>query len=84
MSAVAARLDQVIKSLPPDRAASVEKLVWDVIQVIEPLPGEDADRQARLASHREHIRRSVDEARTLDWSGFERPPQEELEKRQDW
>ena len=84
MSTVSARLDQVMKTLTPDRAASVEKLVWDVIRIVES-PGPSAgDRQDKVAAHAEHVRSILNDAAAFDWSGLERPSQGESEKREDW
>jgi hypothetical protein len=84
MSALATRLERVIKSLPPDRAASVEKLVWDVIEIVEPPECPEEARGQQVAAHQEHIRRTLEEASALDWSTFKRPWQGNSEKREDW
>ena len=84
MTAIAERLDEVMRKLPPARATSVEKLVLDVIAVVEGERSPEMDREARIRAHREHIARCVDGAEALDWSDFERPPQGEYEVREEW
>ncbi len=60
MTAIAHRLDQKLRSLPPHRAASLERLVEDAIEVADPAPDLlAADREARIAAPREHIDRAV-------------------------
>ena len=84
MTAIAERLDRKLKTLPPATAASVERLVWDVLQVVDLAPEPVADRAARIVAHREHIKKCIDMAAELDWSGFERPDQGVSETREDW
>lgn len=84
MTAIAERLDEVMRRLPPARATTVEKLVRDVIAVVEETPGLEAAREARIQAHREHIAQCRAGADALDWSGFERPPQGEYEVREEW
>ena len=84
MTAIAQRLEQKLRTLPPHRAASLERLVEDAIAVADPVTPEQADREARIQAHREHIAKSLDMAAALDWSDFERPPQGEYEKREEW
>lgn len=87
MTAIAEKLDEVMRRLPPAAATSVEKLVRDVIEVVESAPSAETEREARdarIKAHREHISRCLEEASSLDWSDFERPPQGESEVREQW
>ncbi len=79
MTAIAERLDEVIRRLPPATATSVEKLVWDVIAVVEGAPSSATERETRIRAHEEHIVKCLAGAAALDWSDFERPPQGENE-----
>ena len=76
MTAIALELDQKLQSFDPATAASVERLVRDALQLAEgnPVP-------ASRESHREFIRRI---AGSFGDEPFERPPQGEFEKREDW
>lgn len=84
MSVIAERLDQKLKSLPPAKAASVERLVWDVLEVVDIEPAAPADRVADVQEHEAHVDRCLEMAAGLDWSDFERPEQGVSEKREDW
>lgn len=84
MTAIAARLDQKLKTLSPARAASVEKLVSDVLEIVENAPAPDTDRAAAIEAHREHWRKMDSLLDELDWSDFERPDQGVEEVREDW
>jgi hypothetical protein len=84
MTAIAERLDRVLRTLPPARATKVERLVDDVLAVVEEPATEEAAREARIAAHREHVARCLESASNMDWSDFERPPQGDYEKREDW
>lgn len=89
MTAIALELDRQLKRLSPERAASVAKVVRDVLDLVEAEAGpvaenEEATQEAAIAAHREHIRKALDAASELDWSDFERPPQGEYEKREEW
>ena len=85
MTAIAEHLDRKLKSMPAATAASVEKLVMDVLNVVETAPPAPAkDREAAIKAHQEHIRRCIDSASELDWSDFERPDQGVEEVREDW
>ena len=75
MIAIAERLDRKLKSLPPARAASVEKLVNDVLEVVDSVPVTSADRAAAIEAHQEHWRKMDAMLDKLDWSDFERPDQ---------
>ena len=75
MNAIAVELDQKLQSLDPDTAASVEQLVRDALHL--------ADRkkngsQTWPVGFWQQIR--------ADWGSepFERPPQGDFEKREDW
>ena len=84
MTAIAERLDRKLKSLPPDRAASVEKLVSDVLEIVgDSAPETDAERMAAIAAHQEHWRKMDVALDHLDWSDFERPDQGVEEIRED-
>ena len=84
MTAIAARLDQKLKTLSPARAASVEKMVNDVLEFVDATPASDADRAAAIEAHRQHIDKCLALAGELDWSEFERPDQGVEEIREDW
>ena len=76
MNAIAVELDRKLQGLDPDTAASVERLVRDALHLAE---------QKRSAvpkeSHREFIQRLRG---SFGDEPFERPPQGEFEKREDW
>lgn len=86
MTAIAEHLDRTLQSLPAAAAASVEKLVWDVISVVELQPQTPPTARGQSTARQEHqahwrkVDAMLDE---LDWSGFERPPQGESEMRED-
>lgn len=87
MTAIAKQLDQTLSSLPAATAASVERLVWDVINVVALRPQAavpEADRATAIRAHQAHWRQVDAMLDELDWSGFERPPQGESEVREDW
>lgn len=84
MTAIAERLDQKLKTLPPARAASVVRLVSDVLELVEDSPPSDSDRVTAIKAHQEHIDQCVEMAAELDWSDFERPAQGVSETREDW
>ncbi len=84
MTAIAERLDEAMRRLPPAKASSVEKLVNDVLAVVEDASSPDEERAARIRAHQEHWRKMDLLASELDWSDFERPPQLEEEIREDW
>lgn len=86
MTAIAEQLDRRLKAMPADKAASVSKLVLDLLEVVE---GESEsvpalDREAAIAAHRLHIEKVLDAASELDWSDFKRPDQGISETREDW
>ncbi len=84
MTDIAERLDQKLKSLPPAMAASVERLIWDVLQVVEsPLDGGPAPAFIGSDAHGTHIDTCLAMAAELDWSAFERPDQGVSEIRDD-
>ena len=74
MTAIAAELDRKLKSLDPKTAASVEQIVREVLLMAE----KKQNLAAWPAGFWECIR--------ADWGTepFERPPQGEFEKREDW
>ena len=80
MNAIAVELDQKLQSLDPETAASVEQRVRDALQWAGK---KSAPTQARAASttHRAHIAKF---AGLWAEDDFERPPQGEFEKREDW
>ena len=85
MTAIAEHLDRKLKTMPPAAAASVEKLVLDVLSIVEASPPPAApDREAAIKAHQEHIGRCIDAAAELDWSDFKRPDQGVEEVREDW
>jgi len=87
MTAVAQQLDQTLSRLPASAAASVERLVWDVINVVALRPQADvpeADSTTAIHAHQAHWRQVDAMLDELDWSGFERPPQGISEVREDW
>jgi hypothetical protein len=85
MTAIAEHLDRKLKTMPPAVAASVEKLVLDVISVVEASPPPPAqDHEAAIKAHQEHWKRVDAMTKELDWSGFERPDQGVEEVREDW
>ncbi len=80
MNAIAIELDQKLQSLDPETAASVEQLVRDTLQLAERRSDSSCNPDA-IAAHRAHIAKFAG-----IWAGddFERPPQGEFEKREDW
>ena len=84
MTAIANRLDRKLKSLSPARAASVVRLVEDVLAVVDAAPTTEADRAEAIEEHRKHIAKCLDMASKLDWSDFERPDQGVEEVREEW
>ena len=76
MNATAIELDQKLRTFDPQTAASVEKLVRDALQLAE-----QTRSVAAQESHREFIQRM---AGSFGDEPFERPPQGEFEKREDW
>jgi hypothetical protein len=84
MTAIAHRLDRKLHTLPPNRAASVEKLVADVLDFVDVSPQSDAERAEAIEAHRAHWRRMDAMLEELDWSDFERPDQGVEETREDF
>lgn len=80
MTAIAAELDQKLQTLDPETAAYVERLVRAALRQAESNLAPTADTKA-LAEHQAHIDKFAG-----IWAGddFERPPQGEFEKREDW
>lgn len=80
MTAIAAELDRKLQSLDPETAAFLERLVKDALQQADKNAAPSADARA-LAEHQAHIAKFAG-----IWAGenFERPPQGEFEKREDW
>ena len=76
MTAIAIELDQKLQKLDPGTAASVERLVRDALQLAE-----QSRSAAPKESHREFIQRM---AGSFGDEPFDRPPQGEFEKREDW
>ena len=80
MKTIAPELDQRLQQLDPVTAASVEQLVRDALRLAEgksaPMTNDEA-----VAAHRAHIARFVGMWADDD---FERPPQGEFEKREEW
>jgi len=75
MTAIAAELDRRLQSLDPETAASVEQIVRDALQLAEKRKNGAATWPVGFW---ERIR--------ADWGNepFERPPQGNFEKREDW
>lgn len=75
MTPIALELDQKIQSFDPETAASVERLVRDTLQLAE-------KKQANPSTWPSDFWQRIRE----DWGNepFERPPQGEFEKREDW
>jgi len=75
MTTIAAELDQRLQQLDPVTAASVERLVRDALQLAE-------TRKAADATLPDNFWQQI----RSDWGAepFERPPQGEFEKREDW
>ena len=84
MTAIAHRLDRKLKTLPPSRAASVEKLVADVLDLVDVSPQSDAEQAEAIEAHRAHVDKCLALAAELDWSDFERPDQGVEETREEW
>jgi hypothetical protein len=76
MTAIAAELDWKLRELDPQTAASVEQLVRDALKLAE-----QTSAATSKESHREFIQRM---AGSFGDEPFERPPQGEFEKREDW
>ena len=76
MTAIAVELDQKLRELDPKTAASVEQLVRDALKLAE-----QTGAATSKESHREFIQRM---AGSFGDEPFERPPQGEFEKREDW
>ena len=81
MNAIAVELDQKLQSLDPETAASVEQRVRDALQWAGKKSAPTAASLDTDASHRAHIAKF---AGLWAGDGFERPPQGEFEKREDW
>jgi hypothetical protein len=77
MTAIAAQLDEKLKSLDPKAASSLERLVRDLIEFADIKNG--ADKPEYLPA--DFFTRVAQE---FGKEPFERPPQGELEKRQNW
>lgn len=75
MTAIALELDQKLQTFDPETAASVERLVRDALQLAEKKPN---GASALPSQFWQRIRE--------DWGDepFERPPQGEFEKREEW
>lgn len=75
MNAIAIELDQKLQSLDPETAASVEQLVRDTLQLA-------SKKQANGSTWPPGFWQKIRE----DWGDepFERPPQGEFEKREEW
>jgi len=86
MTAIAEQLDRRLKAMAPERAATVSKLVHDLLEVVDASPGPtaSADREAAIAAHREHWQKMDAMLSEVDWSDFERPDQGVSKIREDW
>ncbi|MEN9575564.1 MAG: hypothetical protein RL514_3419 [Verrucomicrobiota bacterium] len=74
MTAIAAELDKKLQTLDPETAAYVEQLV------------REAMRQAEMKTAASHWPPDFWDKVRADWGNepFERPPQGEFEKREEW
>ena len=75
MSSIALELEATLKTLPPVKAQAVEQEVRRV------LAGATSGATPRKETHREFIQRM---AGSFGNEPFERPPQGDFEKREDW
>jgi hypothetical protein len=75
MSSIALELEAALKTLPPVKAQAVEQEIRRV------LAGATSGAMPRKESHREFIERM---AGSFGDEPFERPPQGEFEKREEW
>lgn len=80
MTAIAAELDQKLQTLDPQAAAEIERLVREVLRRVEQ-PRTEPPVSEAVAAHRAHIAKF---AGIWLWDDFERPPQGEFEKREEW
>ena len=76
MNAIAFELDRKLQSLDPATAASLERIVRDALELAD-----QKQQGAPAESHREFIQRVRG---SFGDEPFERPPQGEFEKREDW
>lgn len=83
MNAIAIELDEKLKTLGPAKAAAVERVVRDTL-ALAGTDGGESERQSAIEAHREHWKKMDQMFGELDWSDFERPPQGELETREEW
>ena len=85
MTAIAEHLDRKLKTMPPAAAASVEKLVLDVLSVMDAAPTQAPakDRESAIRAHQDHWKKVDAMTKELDWSHFERPDQGVEETRED-
>ncbi len=77
MSGIAAKLDEKLKGLDPKAALSLEKLVRDALELVDVQNGKPA-----LDSLPQDFFRRV--AAEFGNEPFERPPQGDFERREDW
>jgi len=77
VTAIAQQLDAKLKSLDAKAASSLEKLVRDALELVE---------TQQATSRSEHLPQNFFQRVAEEFGGepFERPPQGESEKRQDW
>ena len=75
MSTIALELEAALKKLPPVKAQAVEQEIRRV------LAGATRTEASRKESHREFVKRM---AGSFGNEPFERPPQGEFEKREEW
>jgi len=83
MTAIARELDLKLQTLDAVRATKLERAVRDVIDLAG-TPEANGNHAADIEKHREHLRKVDALLAGMDWSAIERPPQGELEKREDW
>jgi hypothetical protein len=80
MTAIAIELDRKLQTFDAETAASVERLVRDALELAEKKLNAVQD-AAAIESHRQFIQRI---AGSFGEEPFERPPQGEFEKREEW
>jgi hypothetical protein len=83
MTEIAAQLDRELKVLPPEMAASVERLVRDALEMAHAVPSPEREESSGIEAQRRHVDQCLALAAEMDWSEFERPEQGVSEVRND-
>ena len=83
MTAIARELDVKLQTLDAIRATKLERAIRDVIDLAGSTES-NGNRAAAIEEHRAHWQEMDGILAGMDWSGIERPPQGELDKREDW